>query len=57
MANRIKPLNKVMSSTDSNRCKALIHRFYLQDEPLPSEWATTRYVNRLLNGLGVVESN
>ncbi|MGB9771264.1 MAG: hypothetical protein ACPLX7_04710 [Candidatus Kapaibacteriota bacterium] len=46
-----------MSSTDSNRCKALIHRFYLQDEPLPSEWATTRYVNRLLNGLGVVESN
>jgi hypothetical protein len=39
-----------------NRCDMRIHRLYLQDEPIPSEWATTRYVNKLLNGLGVVET-
>ncbi len=34
-----------------------IHRFYTQDEPIPSEWASTRYVNKLLSGRGVVEKN
>jgi hypothetical protein len=48
-------LNKTVNRTN-NRCDMRIHRLYLQDEPIPSEWATTRYVNKLLNGLGVVET-
>lgn len=57
LANKIDTLNKIVKNPAKNRCDARIHRLYTQDEPIPSEWATTRYVNKLLNGMGVVETS
>lgn len=57
LAEQIDTLNKIVRDPTKNRCNMRIHRFYTQDEPMMSEWATTRYVNKLLNGLGVVEEN